>query len=256
MKEEFFISVSLVSHFRYKIMKQSFTLLLFVCFTFQIAMAQSTGTIKIAKPKADPTVSPKPTPKILTIVPFVGANYALKQNKKFGWDGGLIFFPSFNKLQTNSEFGIGIEYSLQYQYYQLSSFNTKTSLAEIPFSKSENRQEYIKIPIQAMSPIHMGSHSIVLFVLEATPTYLLKNKNEFNRLTISDFNQFNIAATFGLGFSSIAHTKLYFSYSKIILNELKDKNLYDNSGLITGSQKSKTSLVSLSILYSVEMTKK
>lgn len=233
-------------------MKHLFTLFLFVCLLHNTALSQ-TGTIKIAKPSKKDTVVKKQTR--LLILPFGGANFTFKQNDMLGWSAGMIF--SRNKYQSAYHYGgIGIQYSEQYQYFKLSPYNTKTQETDIAYYRSQNRSEYIKLMAAYRTNIIVGRNSSFSIDFELTPSYLIKNKNEHGRLDANDFNRFNLAGTVGLGMKFFWNTRLYVFYSKSFFNELKDQNLYDATGVKTGSQKTKTDLLTLSLRYSIQMIKK
>ncbi|MGZ4055934.1 MAG: hypothetical protein ACXVPU_13140 [Bacteroidia bacterium] len=233
-------------------MKQLSTLLLIFFISLVTINAQTSGTIKVAKPVKKDSVITSPSKRIY-LQTFAGANYTFKKNNQIGWNARLTFIPN-NYHPCN--YGIGIEYSIQYQYFQLSSYNTKTKSADTPYPRSQNKGEYIKIPLDIMYHILYGSRGNTVVFIEATPGYLFKDKDEHNRLNISDFNQFNLSGTFGLGFRLRGSLGIYLSYSRSFISELKDKNLYDITGQAIGSQRSKTRLLSLSILYGIPLWKK
>ena len=77
-------------------------------------ISQTTGTIKIAKTVKKDTITPTSKLNAPRFIGYAigGSNYTFKQNKKIGLEGGLAIVPN-NANFTN--FGMGIQYSLQYQ---------------------------------------------------------------------------------------------------------------------------------------------
>ncbi|OFY84211.1 MAG: hypothetical protein A3F72_14380 [Bacteroidetes bacterium RIFCSPLOWO2_12_FULL_35_15] len=205
-----------------------------------------TGTIKIVKPlppKKDTVVTPRK--KAINFTTSISSNYTFKGNNKFGYDAEASF------LFHNVLF-IGLKYSNENQYYQLSPFNKETLKQEIAYSKSENKSDYLKIPIGFKYQILTGSQGRFLISIGLSPEYLLKTKNHYGRLNYSDFNQFNLAGTISLGIPIFRKNySINVSYSKDFFENLKDKNMYDQNGAVLGKQKSKTNLLSLSLSYHI-----
>ena len=92
--------------------------------------------------------------------------------------------------------------------------------------------------------------SQILLSFGLTPEYLSKTKNQYGRLNYSDFNQFNLSGNVSLGFR-IRIIYLRFGYSKDFFENLKDVNIYNSVGEKIGKQKSKTNLLSLTLVYSI-----
>ena len=125
-------------------MKQIPFLLLFIFITSFI-VAQS-GTIKIVKPPTkDKTIQAdsikKPIPKQKLLFGYASTNYTFKSNKNFGYEFGVAYMPG----NTGPRFGI--EYSEEYQYYQLSAYNQLLQTSDIAINKSQNRSDYIKVAV-------------------------------------------------------------------------------------------------------------
>lgn len=227
-------------------MKKAYSAFLFL-FLFSFVSYSQTGTIKIAKPpaaKKDTVIPPKKSPSIITIT--AGGNYTFKGINKIGYDAEVLFIHSFY---------LGVKYSHEMEYYQLSPYNTETLLPETAYSKSENQFDYIKLPFGTATHMTYGNMKKKLgmsyFSLGLVPEYLLKVKNQYNRLNINNFNRFNLAGNITIGFPFLKHYSVNFSYSKDFFNNLKDKNIYDETGAVVGKQKSKTNLISLSISYRI-----
>ena len=108
-----------------------------------------------------------------------------------------------------------------------------------------------------MYNIAIGARGRVYFTWGVTPEYLIKTKNQYGRLNYADFNQFNLSGYVALGTPLPKfNVKVYLSYSKDFFNNLKDNNVYNEQGIATGKQKSKTNLLSLSINYTFKYGKK
>lgn len=232
-------------------MKRLYFFILFIFISSTLLFSQ-TGTIKIVKPltaKKDTVVTPRK--KTITFTTSISSNYTFKGNNKFGYDAE-VSFPFHNFLF------IGLKYCNENQYYQLSPFNKETSKQEIAYSKSENKSDYLKIPITIKTS--MGTKrglSDFIFSFGLTTEYLLKTKNQYGRLNYSDFNQFNLAGTISLGFPIFRKNySINVGYSKDFFENLKDRNIYDQNGAILGKQKSKTNLLSLSLSYYIRYFRK
>lgn len=231
-------------------MKRLYFFILFIFISSTLLFSQ-TGTIKIVKPltpKKDTIVTPRK--KTITFTTSISSNYTFKGNNKFGYDAE-VSFPYHNVLF------VGLKYCNENQYYQLSPFNKETSKQEIAYSKSENKSDYLKIPIVFKYQILTGSRGRFLISLGLSPEYLLKTKNQYGRLNYSDFNQFNLAGTISLGFPIFRKNySINVGYSKDFFENLKDRNMYDQNGAVLGKQKSKTNLLSLSLSYFIRYFRK
>lgn len=219
-----------------------FSILFFSLISIQLS--SQTGTIKIVKPvtpKKD-TVLP-PSKRGIVITTGISGNYTFKGNNKFGYEAEVCI-PIHNALF------IGLKYCSENQYYQLSAFNKETATQEPAYARSENRSDYLKVPIVLMRDIQTGSRRHFLFSFGLVPEYLWKTKNQYGRLNYSEFNQFNLAGTISIGFPIFKnHYSININYSKDFFENLKDRNIYDQYGTTVGKQKSKTNLLSLSLSY-------
>lgn len=232
-------------------MKRLYFFILFIFISSTLLFSQ-TGTIKIVKPvppKKDTVIAiPK---KVITITTTITGNYTFKGNNKFGYDAE-VSFPFHNVLF------IGLKYCNENQYYQLSPYNKETLKQEIAYPKSENKSDYLKIPITIKT--YMGANrglSDVLFSFGLTTEYLLKTKNQYGRLNYSDFNRFNLAGTISLGIPIFRKNySINVGYSKDFFENLKDRTIYDQNGAVLGKQKSKTNLLSLSLSYYIRYFRK
>jgi hypothetical protein len=235
-------------------MKHKFFLIIFLFFLTNIAFAQ-TGTIKVAKPKE--IVPPPPikkdsiTPfkKVLYITADFGTNYTFKGNNKLGFDGGILFRYSIFRNSRLKHLVVGVQYDYENIYYKLSAYNSLTKQTDIPYTNSQNQSEFIKIPIRLQSDLHIGARGTIMAFYGITPKYLLKNTNAYNRLNRSDFNQFNLAWTIGIGHKIFNQIWYKIEYSKDFFQNLKDIHVYNSNGEVIGKQKSQTNLLSLTIYY-------
>lgn len=233
--------------------------ILFCALTISTKSFSQKGTIKIAKPAqevapAKDSVTPKKHP---IIVGEEGVNYTFKGINKVGYCAGVTFIPRLRTDYRRSRLFIGIQYSAENQFYKLSAFNAHTKLPETPFDKSENKSEYLKLPIGLRGNFLIAAGAIPISI-GLTPKYLIRNTDQNKRLGGSDFNQFNLAANISLGktirfFGKSIKTSwvLNFTYSKDLFENLKDRKIYDASGAVIGSQKSKTNLLSVSIIHGI-----
>jgi len=227
-------------------MKRYYSIILFV-FIYQCSITGQNGTIKIAKPAKKDTIVPK---RYLLGLTFDAAlNYTFKSNKKVGYDFTVSYIPGRNK---NSLFGkIGLQYSIENQYYQLSPYNSSTFHTETGYSKSQNRSDFLKLPIDINYWMPYGARGGMHLSAGLTPEYLLKTKDEHQRLVYRDFNQYNLAAKVEFGMSIRRRFSFSVRYSKDLFENLKDRNIYNDIGQVTEKQGSKTNLISFSIRYIV-----
>lgn len=217
-----------------------FFFLLFV----SISSAQ-TGTIKIQKPKETPVPAKDSSfAEGRSSIINVGCNYTFKNNRKIGFEAGFTMYPITGK----SHFGIGLQYCVENNYYELSAYNQHTHLADVGYLKSQNKSEYIKIPIEVYELLHYGANGRGAASLGLAPEYLIKNKNEFQRLYTNDFNRFNVAGFVSVSFV-LKHFRIGIKFSKDVFENLKDRNIYDLNGVVTGKQKSRTNLISFSLSF-------
>lgn len=209
-----------------------------------------TGTIKIAKPP-EKKETPIKQQKTRFAAVSVGTNYTFKGINKVGYNAEVMF----SVLNNHASLGLG--YCNENQYYQLSPDNSDTLNSLQGFTKSENKADYIKMPFRIMYSLAVSARGRVYFTWGVTPEYLLKTKNQYGRLNYSDFNQFNLSGHIALGFPiRKLNLKVNLGYSKDFFNNLKDSNVYNDQGIATGKQKSKTNLLSLSINYTIKYGKK
>lgn len=230
-------------------MKKLFASSLF--FMIMSSLFPQTGTIKIvkAKPKID-TIIPWPKTRIVIIV-HAGTNYTFKKNNKIGYQGGIAFGPGYKGVPYPHIYSIGLEYCVEEQNYHLSSWH-KDLQAPVHFiANSGTRAEYLQVPFRVGSHLITGRASNLHMAFGLTPEYLLKIKNADQRLSYSDFRQYNLSGSVTLGMYFKRVYRIELTYAKDFFENLKDKNIYDSSGTITGKQKSKTNLVSLTISYGI-----
>jgi hypothetical protein len=221
-------------------MKRSLSILT-CALIFPLLSFSQTGTIKIAKPVKKDTVINFKRPPLFTF--SAGANYTLKKNTKIGYEATVLFRP------YGHAFGIGIEYCQEEQYYELSAYNKDLMLPDNSFPKSQNRSQYLKLPLEFGCTVSIGGTGNFYYALMLKPEYLLKMKNENNRLEYTDFNQFNLAGGFTFGVRVKKHYRINLTYSKDFFENIKDRNIYNSNGGITGKQKTKTNLLSFSVSY-------
>lgn len=205
-----------------------------------------TGSIKIAKP------NPPPAKKnnFLFYHAFVECNYTFKNNKKTGLDAGFVAFP---KLGDSHLLGIGCEWDYEYNYYQLSAFDTKTQQPAEAIKNSQTTTSYLKLPIEFRYNLIWGRSGAGNFNAGIVPKYLLKTTNTDRRLSYSDFNQWNVA--WYVGFDRLIlhrHYSIGLRYSNDLFENLKDKKRYDASGTKIGTQKTKTHLLGVSLKYVIQ----
>ncbi len=216
-----------------------------------------TGTIKIAKSpaaKKDPIAAQKNTRAMLF---SFSPNFTFKKNKKSGGDiEALVGF-------YNNHCFVGLKYCIEMEYYRLSPYNIKTLQPETAYSESQTESSYLKVPIGISTfmlegaGIKMGKEIRLAYALALVPEYLLKTKNQYARLSYSDFNQFNLGGCASIGF----HVKnpgltMSVSYSRDFFENLKDRNIYNETGAVVDKQKSKTNLVAFSISYKIGLHRK
>lgn len=231
-------------------MKQIFST--FILVLLQHFLFSQTGTIKIAKPVKKDTVI---TPERLRFIIHAGSNYTFKSNRKIDYAIGISSSQiSFNNPNPSHFSSMGIEYCVEEQYFEISAYNKAKQMAETPYSKSQNHSEYLKVPLQLgitmiLAGVNSKNRGSLQFILGLKPEYLLKTKDENNRLVYSDFKQFNLAGSFTIGIPIKKHYRIDLGYSKDFFENLKDRNLYDPNGAITGKQKTKTNLLSISLNY-------
>ncbi len=229
---------------------------LFVLNFSTIGFAQ-TGTTKIAKPKEDKVVpilpkkdSTAPFKRQLYLSVDFSTNYTFKGNNKVGFDGGILFRYSIFKNSKFKNFVIGFQYDYENIYYKLSAYNKLTKQTEISYTNSQNISQFIKMPIRLQgNDIVGGARWSGMGFIGITPKYLLKNKNELDRLNTNDFNQFNLSWTIGIGHRLFKQIWYKVEYSKDFFQNLKDIHVYNSNGEVIGKQKSQTNLFSFTIFY-------
>lgn len=209
-----------------------------------------TGTIKIAKPTVPKKDTVIPVKRYRAIITSVSSNYTFKGINQLGYEAEVLV--GF----LNNHYFVGLKYCNENQYYQLSPYNSETLLSETGYSKSENKSDYLKMPIGFSSFLAVGNRGRFYFSMAIVPEYLLKTKNQYDKLSYSDFNQFNLSGYVALGIPiRKLNLSVNISYSRDFFNNLKDKNIYNEQGAIIGKQKSKTNLLALSISYRIRVWK-
>ena len=219
-------------------MKKHDSILLFLSFISNFLVSQ-TGTIKVAKPapKKDSVITQKAYRRIRL---EIGSNYTFKGINKLGVDAEVIFRLAHRTF-------IGLQYSYQNQYYSLSPFNTETLKQETISGKSENKQQYLKMPIGFSYYMNIGTQCTFNISPELAPEYLLSTSNQYGRLNYSKFHQYNVSGIISIGLRIRSRLSLNICYSKDFFENLKDRNMYNVTGTVVGKQKSKTNLISLSL---------
>jgi hypothetical protein len=221
-------------------------LILFFLFSLSSVFSQ-TGTIKIAKPKPavkDPVIKSQ---EIYSFKPYITSNYSFKGNDKIGYEAGIVINRSIRKSMTG--WWIGLSYCSEKQYYHLSAYDLKEQQAAIPYGSSQNTSAYLKLPMFINENLTTGKGRRLYIAFGITPEYLLKTKDEHQRLGYSDFRQYNLAGTISVGFYIRQRLLFETIYLKDFFENLKDRNLYDATGAAYGKQKSKTNLISFSAAY-------
>ncbi|HLC82625.1 MAG TPA: hypothetical protein VJI69_02265 [Bacteroidia bacterium] len=206
-----------------------------------------TGTIKITKPTAIKKDTVIPQKSNRAIITSVSSNYTFKGINKLGYEAEVLvgFY--------NNHCFVGLKYCNENQYYQLSPYNSETLSIETGYLKSENKSDYLKMPIGFSGFMTTGNKGKFCLSMAIVPEYLLKTKNQYDRLSYTDFNQFNLAGYVSLGIPiRKLNLSVNLSYSRDFFNNLKDKNIYNEQGAKVGTQKSKTNLVALSISYRIQ----
>jgi hypothetical protein len=213
-------------------------------------LLSQTGTIKIqkAKPQKDTIVA---TPKTrIVVIANAGINYTLKKNTKIGYNFGIDLGPG-NRGPYSHLYSIGFEYCVEEQNYLLSAWD-KEYMAPAGFvERSGTRSHYLKVPFKIGSHMMINRFSNLLLGLGLKPEYLLKTQNKDRRLSYSDLAQYNLSGLVSLGMYFKKVYRIEFSYSKDFFENLKDRNIYDSNGAVTGKQRSKTNLLSLTLSYGI-----
>ncbi|HEY0029287.1 MAG TPA: hypothetical protein VGC65_00900 [Bacteroidia bacterium] len=172
------------------------SLLLLLCFISSLLFSQ-TGTIKVAKPaKKDTLVVPK---KVRSIAVTAGSNYTFKEIKKLGYEVQVLTSPIDHPSY------IGLKYSHEIQYYQLSPYNKESQLIETAYSRSETTADYLSTLLGSSCHFVFGARSNFFVSVGLTPEYLLKTKNQYSRLNYSDFNRFNLAGIIAIKIPVLKH---------------------------------------------------
>lgn len=233
-------------------MKKAYSAFLFLLLFSFVANSQ-TGTIKIAKPpaaKKDTIIPPKK--KYIGIGIDAGSNYTFKGIHQYGYYAD-IRFPTHHFLFW------GLGYAHEIEYYSLSAYNKETLKPELAYTKSVNQSDYAKLDLGISYNMAVGARSNFYFMLCLEPQYLLQTKNQYGRLNYSDFNKFNLAGSVSIGVPiPLVHRRcsVHIRYSKDFIDNLKDKNLYNETGVAIGKQKSKTNLLSLSLSMNLAVRRK
>ncbi len=200
-----------------------------------------TGTIRVARPMTD-TRDTVPKPKQKRNVGYcitAGSNYTFKGIDQFGYEAAVLL-PFVHRSYW------GIRYSHENQYYNLSSYNSETGLTEPASKRSENKSDYIKIPLGYHYPMCVGNWRIFILNLGVEGEYLFNVKNQYGRLHYQDFRKYNLAGFLEVGFA-FKRCSINIGYTKDLFNNLKNNSIYDETGSAVGKQKSKTDMLSLSL---------
>lgn len=225
--------------------------IIFVILLIATTSSSQTGTIKIAKPKPIPTPAQAPPinnkPKRFLGV-GVGSNYTFKGINRFGYDAEIL-------IPLAHQVFLGIKYSHENQYYNLSPYNSETLTLEQSNGKSENKSDYISMPLGASCNIALGNTKRQLIscnvMIGVEGQYLFNTKNQYDRLKYADFKKYNLGGFVSIGIPVRNRFSINLRYTKDFFDNLKDKNMYNETGLIIGKQKSKTNLLSLSVSCSI-----
>ncbi len=213
-------------------------------------LLSQTGTIKIAKqpvPKKDTII---PAKKNRTIGIYLSSNYSFKGINQLGYDVEVLI-PFVHAIYW------GIKYTRENEYYNLSPFGTETLMPNLLSGKSENKSDYIKMPLGLSYNMCIGNikrtkrSRNLHFMIGLEGQYLFNTKNQYDRLTYADFKKYNLAGFVGIGIPVREGFSVNFCYTKDFFDNLKDKNIYNEQGAIVGKQKSKTDLLSLSISFAI-----
>ena len=213
--------------------------------------AGQTGTIKGAKPKIlDKKDSVERRPIAFGVK--LGINYTFQQNPKVGYEFGVWHNLRINSIKfMKTGIRIGLEYSRENRLYALSPFN-EISNSDVSYSSSQNLSSFFKIPANIYRAIALMGRAEILVGTGITEEFLIKNRDRDTRLITSKFNRFNTAVTFFVGCPLLKRKALiYLNYSKDLFRSLKNENIYNEAGEITGKQNSKRNLLSFSIIYSI-----
>lgn len=235
-----------------KMNKKAYSAIL-VLLLFTNCLFSQTGTIKIAKPQETKKDTVIPQKSYRAIMTSLSSNYTFKGINQLGYEAEVLvgFF--------NNHYFVGLKYCNENQYYELSPYNSETLLSETGYSKSENKSDYLKMPIgysafMASRGLYVGRRGNFCLTMAIVPEYLLNTKNQYGRLSYNNFNQFNLSGYVALGIPiRKLNLSVNISYSRDFFNNLKDKNIYNEQGAIIGKQKSKTNLLALSISYRIRV---
>lgn len=231
-------------------MKKTYSAFLFLLLFSFVSYSQTTETIKIAKPQPAKEDKIIPQKRYMGIGLTAGSNYTFKGINQYGYFAE-IHFPCHHLLFW------GLGYAHENEYYRLSPYNTETLKPEQAYSKSENKSDYAKLDLGITYNMAIGARSNFYFLLCLEPQYLLQTKNQYGQLHYSDFNKFNLAGCVSIGIPLLQHrSSLHLRYSKDFIDNLKDKNIYNETGAIVGKQKSKTNLLSLSLTIGLAIPRK
>lgn len=207
-----------------------------------------TGTIKIAKPQAakrDTVIAPK---RQRSVGISISSNYTFKGINQLGYDAEVLLPLAHGTFW-------GIKYSHENQYYNLSPYRTETLMPDLLSGKSENKSDYIKMPIGIWYNMSAGNMRRQLasfhLIIGLEGQYLFYTKNQYDRLKYADFKKYNLAGFVGIGIPFRNRVSINIRYTKDFFDNLKDKNIYNETGAIVGKQKSKTDLLSVSLGFAI-----
>lgn len=233
-------------------MKQ-YSFISILLFIFPVLLFGQSGTIKIAKPKAEKEAIPPP-PKRGTVIRLeAGTNYAFKKNDKVGYGASVLVLPRIDRFYV-PEFGIA--YSHEKQYFSLSGYDLETNTAQKAIARSQTTLDYIKLPIfLTYGHFATGSRVSGHVAVGVIPKYLLKATNEHGRILKKDLNEFNLAWCFKTIFPLGKQIGLQIRYSKDLFENIKNRDIYTDTGVWINKQRSKTGLIEVSLTCSLSDVK-
>jgi hypothetical protein len=237
-------------------------LISYILVMVHITLLSQTGTIKIqkAKPqtKEPPVIVQPKRSNTAHCASYFGMNYTLKNNSKIGYEGGIVMRINRKDLQWGTMrktgslkriFKLGLEYSVEHQNHFLkrSGENSEGFISQ----KANVHSQYLKIPME-LGYYNSGVKTRCLYFGMGIKTeYLLKARTENEKLNNSGFNRLNLASTITAGYTLNSYLRLCLTYSKDFFENLKDRNIYDSNGAVTGKQRSKTNLLNLTLSYGI-----
>lgn len=218
-------------------------------FIFPTLLCGQSGTIKIAKPKQEKEVIPPPSKNRIGIGFEAGTNYTFKKNDKVGYGAGILISPRTDRFYVPE---LGLAYSHEKQYFSLSGYNVETNTPQRAIARSQTTLDYLKLPIfltygHFVTGRSAGGH----VAMGVIPKYLLKAANEDGRIRKEDLNEFNLAWCFKVRFPLGNRASLQIRYSKDLFENIKDRDIYTDTGAWINKQRSKTGLIEVSLASSL-----